>query len=148
MPDPQARADGGEEAGGPDEDDKGWMRRHYTELMSVVHAATPTHELLRDRLVSLAMATLVLDAVFSVVIWLAEQGARGSQIRGYGDALFWTTCQLLSVSSNLSAPLTVIGKVLDVMMELWAITVVASLAGSLGSFFHRRGLERHPMDPR
>jgi hypothetical protein len=35
--------------------------------------------------------------------------------------------------------------VLDVFLQIWAMSVVAALAGSFGAFFHRRGLERHPM---
>lgn len=124
------------------------MQRQRYEVMAVLRGSTHTHALLRDRVVVLVDVTLLLDAVFSVVIWLVERGVDGSQVRGYGDALFWTTSQLLTVSSSLTTPLTATGKALDVLMEVWAITVVASLAGSLGSFFHRRGLERHPMDAR
>jgi hypothetical protein len=124
---------------------QGRMRWHASEAMSVARADTATHRLLRDRLISLTMATVFLDAVFSVIIWLTERGQDGSQIHGYGDALFWTTCQLLSVSSNLANPISVTARVVDVLMEIWAITVVATLAGSFGSFFHRRGLERYPM---
>src|ERR1700759_2758506 len=34
-----------------------------------------------------------------------------------------------------------IGKVLELVFDLWAITVVASLAGSFGAFFHARSKE-------
>ena len=122
------------------------MQRYAYEAMSVIRGATPTHLLLRERVVMLGMLTVLVDSVLSVAVWLAERGATGSQVTGYGTALFWTTSQLLTVSSSLTTPLTATGKVLDVLMELWAITVVAWLAGSLGSFFHRRGMERHPMD--
>ena len=122
------------------------MERYRYEAMSVIRGSTDTHLLLRERVSLLVMGTLLLDAGFSVAIWLSERGAPGSQVTGYGTALFWTTSQLLTVSSSLSAPLTTLGKVLDVVMEVWAITVVAWMAGSLGNFFHRRGQERHPMD--
>ena len=38
-------------------------------------------------------------------------------------------------------PLTAPGRVLDVAMEAYAITVVASLAGSIGAFMVKRGRE-------
>jgi hypothetical protein len=38
-------------------------------------------------------------------------------------------------------PITAGGRVLDVFMEAYAITVIAALAGSIGAFLHRRGLE-------
>ena len=122
------------------------MQRYVWEVKAAVMGMTPTHVLLRERVVLLGGLTVLIDAVLSVPVWLAERGADGSQVRSYGDALFWTTSQLLTVSSSLTTPLTTAGKALDVLMEIWAITVVAWLAGSLGSFFHRRGMERHPMD--
>ena len=34
-----------------------------------------------------------------------------------------------------------LGKILELVFDLWAITVVASLAGSFGAFFHARSKE-------
>jgi len=59
-----------------------------------------------------------------------------------GTALFFSSTQLLSVSSSMSNPVTPLGRVLDIGMEAYAITVVAALAGSFGAFFHRRSSER------
>ena len=49
--------------------------------------------------------------------------------------------QLLTVSSQLRNPLTTGGRVLDVFMEVYAITVIATLAGAMGSFLQKRGEE-------
>jgi hypothetical protein len=38
-------------------------------------------------------------------------------------------------------PATDLGKILELVFDLWAITVVASLAGSFGAFFHARSKE-------
>lgn len=120
------------------------MRR---ELRDVATAATPTHLHLRERLTRIAMATVGLDVGASLLIYLFERHAKGTQIHTVGDALFWTTTQLLTVSSQLPNPISTPARVLDVFLQLWAISVVAALAGSFGAFFHRRGLERHPMGP-
>jgi hypothetical protein len=37
-------------------------------------------------------------------------------------------------------------RIVDIALELYAISVVATLAGAWGSFFHRRSLERDPME--
>ena len=37
------------------------------------------------------------------------------------------------------------GKIIDLFLELWAITAVTAVAGSFSAFFHRRGMERDPM---
>jgi mannose/fructose/N-acetylgalactosamine-specific phosphotransferase system component IID len=79
--------------------------------------------------------TLVVDVVASVLVWVLERHARGTDIHGIGDAFFFSTVQLLTVSSQLGNPLTSAGRVVDVALELWAVVVVASLGGSFASFF-------------
>jgi hypothetical protein len=115
------------------------------EVRSVIRAETLTHELLRSRIVFLAVTSLALDLVASVLILLFERHAEGSEISNIGDALFWTSTQLLTVSSQLRNPVSPPARVLDIFLQAWAISVVAALAGSFGAFFHRRGMERDPL---
>jgi hypothetical protein len=110
----------------------------------VARGVTPTHEHLRSRLVFLFVATIVLDAVASVVVFLLERNADGTEITNLGDSVFWTTTQLLTVSSQLPNPISTPARVLDVFLQAYAISAVAILAGSFGAFFHRRGNERDP----
>jgi hypothetical protein len=49
--------------------------------------------------------------------------------------------ELLTVSSSIKTPISVRGRILDVFMELFAITVIATLAGAIGSFLQKRGQE-------
>jgi hypothetical protein len=121
------------------------MGRAFREIYRVFRGASPTHQHLRERLVFLLVLSAIVDVLASVAILFAEMNAPGSQIHTYGDALFWTTGQLLTVSSNLVNPISPVARVLDLFMEFYAITVVATVAGSMGAFFHRRGLERHPL---
>ena len=58
-----------------------------------------------------------------------------------GSALFWSSTQLLTVSSSFVNPITTAGRVLDVLMEIYAITIIATLAGALGAFLQKRGEE-------
>jgi hypothetical protein len=111
----------------------------------VARGATPTHEHLRARLALVVVATIALDAVASVLIFLFERNADGTEITNIGDALFWTSTQLLTVSSQLPNPISTPARVLDVFLQAYAISVVAVLAGSFGAFFHRRGVERDPI---
>ena len=60
----------------------------------------------------------------------------------YFDALFWTTTQLLTVSSQLPNPERAATKVLDVVLEAWAIIVVASLAATFSDLLHHRTRHR------
>ena len=106
---------------------------------------TPTHAHLRSRLAFLAIVTVILDAVASVLVYLFERHAAGTEITTLGDSMFWTSTQLLTVSSQLHNPISTAARVLDVFLQAYAISVVAMLAGSFGAFFHRRGIERDPL---
>jgi len=87
---------------------------------------------------------VVLDAVASVLIFVLERDADGTGITTFGDSLFWTTTQLLTVSSQLPNPISTPARVLDILLQAYAISAVAILAGSFGAFFHRRSDERDP----
>ena len=85
-------------------------------------------------LIALGLSLMVL-AIGSVLIWAFESGVKGGDIHGFGDAVFFTTVQLLTVSSAITNPLTAGGRVVDVALEAWAIFVVSAVAGSFASFF-------------
>jgi hypothetical protein len=124
------------------------LRDRRRELAAVVRGDTLTHELLRSRLLFLFLATLVLDVVASFLIFMFERHASGTEITNVGDAVFWTSTQLLTVSSQLRNPISTPARVLDIFLQAYAISAVAFLAGSFGAFFHRRGAEIDPLPPR
>lgn len=111
------------------------------ELRDVLRAATATHRRLRDNLVAIIVATAGVDLLCALAAFLLEHGAQQTEVKTFGSALFWTTTQLLTVSSQLHNPISVGGRILDVFMEIYAITVIASLAGAIGSFLQKRGEE-------
>jgi hypothetical protein len=111
------------------------------ELRDVLRGATATHRRLRDVLVTIAVATAGVDVLCAIAGFLLERHAQQTEIRTIGSAVFWTTTQLLTVSSQIKNPITVGGRILDVFMEIYAITVIAGLAGAIGSFLQKRGQE-------
>src|ERR1039457_4508874 len=92
------------------------------EFRDVLRGATPTHRRLRDVLVTIIMATVAIDLFCAI-------------------AAFWTTTQLLTVSSQIKNPISFGGRILDIFMEIYAITVIAGLAGAVGTFLQKRGQE-------
>ena len=76
-----------------------------------------------------------MDAVGSALVYLFERHAQGSEVTSFGDAVFFTTVQLLTVSSQLKNPLTTAGRIVDVVLEVWAVVVVAGSAGAIATFF-------------
>jgi hypothetical protein len=111
-------------------------------ITAVARAETETHRHLRERILAVLALTVVVDAVCAVLIFALERHATGTDVRSLGSALFFSSTQLLTVSSSMANPLTTAGRVLDVGMEAYGITVVATLAGSFGAFFHVRSRER------
>src|ERR1700744_6092132 len=105
------------------------------EVREVLRAGTPTHSRLRDRLVALALATVGFDIVCAVLAFLFEHHQQQTQIESLGSALFWTSTQLLTVSSSVQNPISFPARVLDVVMEIYAITVIGSRAGARGAGF-------------
>jgi hypothetical protein len=110
------------------------------EVMAVARGSSRTHTHLRRRLFVIFGATAVFAVFCTVAVYLAEHGARGSEIHGLWDSFLFSASQLLT-GSSVANPKTNLGKVLEFIFDLWAIFVVASLAGSFGAFFHARSKE-------
>jgi hypothetical protein len=120
----------------------GGMGGVATEAVMVLRADSRTHRFLRTRLAFLLAATLLLDAVATVAMYLLEHDHRRSGFHSLGGALFWVSAQLTTISSPMPNPVTSAGRALDIVLEVWAITVAATLAGSLAAFFNARHVER------
>jgi hypothetical protein len=93
------------------------------------------HRRLLARVTIAFCLSVVVDLVCATLMWSYESGLKGSSIHGFGDALFFSTAQIVTVSSSYANPLTSGGQVVDVVLELWAIFVLTAVAGSFASFF-------------
>jgi hypothetical protein len=111
------------------------------EFRDVLRGATPTHRRLRDVLVTIIMATVAIDLFCAIAAFLLERHSHQTEIKTFGSAAFWTTTQLLTVSSQIKNPISFGGRILDIFMEIYAITVIAGLAGAIGTFLQKRGQE-------
>ncbi len=110
------------------------------EMIAVASAKTATHAHLRRRLLTIFFVTAVFAVACTILVYLTERHAHGSEIHNLFDAFLFSTSQLLTASS-VADPTTNFGKVLELFFDIYAITVVATLAGSFGAFFHQRSKE-------
>src|ERR1700760_3179926 len=108
--------------------------------MAVARAKTKTHYHLRRRITIIFGTTAVFAVICTLVTYFTEHHARGTEIHSLFDAFLFATSQLLT-GSSVANPATDLGKILELVFDLWAIFVVASLAGSFGAFFHARSKE-------
>lgn len=117
------------------------LARTAREVHDVFRAASPAHRRLRDHFLAIFVATVVVDVVCAALAFLLERNAQQTEIGTIGSTLFWTTTQLLTVSSQVQNPISPGGRILDIFMEAYAIIVIATLAGALGTFLQKRGRE-------
>jgi|SRR5919201_307927 TctA family transporter len=117
------------------------MRDLAVQFHRVFRGRTQAHETFRDRLAQVFIATLVVDLIAAAVMCWVEQGKVHPGISSFFTSFFWVTTQLLTVSSQMQNPVTTMGRIVDMILQIWAISVVAALAGSFAAFLLR---ERPP----
>jgi hypothetical protein len=93
------------------------------------------HRRLASRLILVLALTAVVDAIGTALVFAFERNAQQTDIHSVFDAFFCTTVQLLTVSSQIKNPLTTAGRIVDILLEVWAVIVVAGSAGAVASFF-------------
>ena len=86
------------------------------------------HRRLVARVVIAFALSLVVDFAGALLMWRIE-------IRGFGNAVFFATAQILTVSSSMKFPVTHAGQIVDVALEVWAVFVITAVAGAFASFF-------------
>jgi hypothetical protein len=104
------------------------------ELRRLIMWSERHRRLLARVLIAFGLSAVV-DVVCATLMWSFESGLKGSDLHGFGDALFFSTVQIVTVSSSLKNPITHSGQVVDVVLEFWGIFVVTAIAGSFASFF-------------
>jgi hypothetical protein len=93
------------------------------------------HGVLRRRLKEAFVLVGIIDGAGTFAMWLFEDEARGSEIHNLWDAFFFSTVQLLTVSSQMRNPVTTGGRIVDILLELTALCLVTGIAGTFASFF-------------
>ena len=98
--------------------------------------------MLRSRLLAAFVLVGVVDAVGTFLMWKFEDDVAHSAIHNLWDAFFFSTVQLLTVSSQMPNPVTTGGRIVDLVLELTALCLVSGIAGVFASFFLALNRER------
>ncbi len=93
------------------------------------------HRRLAARLTLVLALTAAIDVLGTIATYFLERHVKDGDIHNLFDAFFFTTVQLLTVSSQIKNPLTTGGRIVDIVLELWAVIAVAGSAGAVASFF-------------
>jgi hypothetical protein len=97
------------------------------------------HQILRRRLKEAMVLVGIVDVAGTLLILLFEDDAKRSEIHNLWDAFFFSTVQLLTVSSQMRNPVTTGGRIVDIFLELTALCLVSGIAGVFASFFLHLG---------
>src|SRR3954463_12602558 len=87
------------------------------EAIAVVQGKTQTHTHLRRRLLTIFLATAFFALLSTLVVYLTERHARGTEIHNLFEAFLFSTSQLLTASS-VADPRTDFGKVLELFFDI------------------------------
>jgi uncharacterized membrane protein len=117
------------------------VRGFPQELHKLAHARGPARRRFRNHIAVLAFYTFAIWIVCTIAMYFFEHHARGTSIHNGWEAAYWTASQMTTVGSNYTNPISTPAYVLDLLLKVYAVVVVATLAGSLGAFFVHRGRE-------
>ncbi len=105
-------------------------------LLRALREPRSANELVVARLTVLAMVTAILVLLGAFVFYRFERSAPGSEVTTYGDALFWTTSQITTVSSSLANPISTGGRIVAVLTDLVSVAMVSLLFGTIAQHIH------------
>ena len=75
-------------------------------LLRPLREPRSANELLLARVTVLVMLTVILVLAGAFVFYRLERNAPSSEVKTYGDALFWTSSQITTISSSLANPIS------------------------------------------
>ena len=102
-----------------------------TRSLRALREPRSANELLLARLTVLVILTVILVLADAFVFYRLERNAPGSEVTTYGDALFWTSSQITTISSSLANPISTGGRILAVLTDLVSIAMVSLLFGTI-----------------
>jgi hypothetical protein len=115
--------------------DSGRVRVPHHLQLFLRRTPPPAHLKLRRRVLSALILVGIIDVIGSLLMWVVENDSRRGEIHNLWDSFFFTTVQLLTVSSQMRNPVTSGGRVIDIFLELTALFLVTGIAGAFASFF-------------
>ena len=91
-----------------------------------------------ERLIQLALAAATITVLGAVLTWIVESDVEGSQIRSFGDALWWAIVTVSTVGYGDITPVTATGRVVATLLMVTGITILGILVSQLSLSVIRR----------
>lgn len=115
-------------------------------LLSILHRTAGNA--LRGRVtVFVIAASVLLVFVAGLAVLDAEQNAAGSNIRSFGDAVWWAFVTITTVGYGDFFPVTFLGRLIAVGLMIAGIALIGTVTAALASWFVEAiNRDRHAVD--
>ena len=101
--------------------------RALQTVRDTLFSDAPRYQQFRRHLYEITAATTFVIAIGTVLVYLFERDATGTQITNFGDALCWTTAQALTISSAMPNPLSTGGRIVDVFLMGYGVVFIGAV---------------------
>jgi voltage-gated potassium channel len=82
-----------------------------------------------------AIASIFLAYIAAVQVTISERGVEGSNIKNFGDGLWWAVTTVTTVGYGDRFPVTTEGRLLAVLLMVAGISLVGVITASVASWF-------------
>jgi voltage-gated potassium channel len=86
-----------------------------------------------------AIASIFIAYVAAVQVTISERGAEGSNIKNFGDGIWWAVTTVTTVGYGDKFPTTLEGKVLAVGLMIVGISLMGVITASVAAWFVKMG---------
>ena len=93
--------------------------------------------------VKVAVTAVFVSYIAAVQITISERSVEGSNIKTFGDGLWWAVTTVTTVGYGDRFPTTTEGRILAVMLMLVGISLVGVITASVASWFVRLSQEEN-----
>jgi voltage-gated potassium channel len=92
-----------------------------------------------------AIATVFIAYVSAIQITILERSVEGSNIKNFGDGLWWAVTTVTTVGYGDRYPTTTEGRFLAVLLMMMGISLVGVITASVASWFVKMSQDEPPI---
>lgn len=81
-------------------------------------------------------------AMISYLVYLEEAGVEGSNIKSFGDSLWWGVVTFLTVGYGDRYPITTIGRILGILLMFGGVLVISLMTARISTVFFEAALKK------
>jgi hypothetical protein len=120
------------------------LHRVLDSLRATAFSQSDRFKQFRRHMAEITAATVAVIAIGTLFVFLFERHAPGTAISSIGDSLYWTTAQVLTVSSSMPNALTTGGRIVNVFLMAYAVVMIGLIVSVFSKVLLRGEDENGP----